>query len=179
MEFQLTTETFTQWNAKHQTCFNLRTLNIRDIDWLDFLGGTEGKESTCNAGGRGLILGKRPWRRQWLPTPVFLPGVSHGQRNWQATDHGVENSWTQLKRLTVSDWLGKASQKSSAVFSLRIITFFWLVLNRGWYLSHQGTIRSYNQVKISRENMSGHCPYPYHVRGYHLLNAYHELSAYM
>ena len=23
---------------------------------------------------------KIPWRREWLPTPVFLPGESHGQR---------------------------------------------------------------------------------------------------
>ena len=22
-----------------------------------------------------------PWRRDWLPTPVFLPGESHGQRS--------------------------------------------------------------------------------------------------
>ena len=26
-------------------------------------------------------MGKIPWRRQWQPTPVFLPGKSHGQRN--------------------------------------------------------------------------------------------------
>ena len=24
---------------------------------------------------------KIPWRRKWLPTPVFLPGDSHGQRS--------------------------------------------------------------------------------------------------
>ena len=24
---------------------------------------------------------KIPWRRQWLPAPIFLPGESHGQRN--------------------------------------------------------------------------------------------------
>ena len=24
---------------------------------------------------------KIPWRRAWQPTPVFLPGESHGQRN--------------------------------------------------------------------------------------------------
>ena len=24
---------------------------------------------------------KIPWRRAWLPTPVFLPGESHGQRS--------------------------------------------------------------------------------------------------
>ena len=26
-------------------------------------------------------VGKIPWRRKWLPTPVFLPGESHGQRS--------------------------------------------------------------------------------------------------
>ena len=25
-------------------------------------------------------VGKVPWRRNWQPTPVFLPGKSHGQR---------------------------------------------------------------------------------------------------
>ena len=25
--------------------------------------------------------GKSPWRRKWQPTPVFLPGKSHGQRS--------------------------------------------------------------------------------------------------
>ena len=30
----------------------------------------------------GLIPGSgRPWRRAWQPTPVFLPGESHGQRS--------------------------------------------------------------------------------------------------
>ena len=26
-------------------------------------------------------VGKIPWRRAWLPTPVFLPGEFHGQRS--------------------------------------------------------------------------------------------------
>ena len=26
-------------------------------------------------------FGKIPWRRKWQPTPVFLPGKSHGQRS--------------------------------------------------------------------------------------------------
>jgi len=26
-------------------------------------------------------VGEIPWRRAWPPTPVFLPGESHGQRN--------------------------------------------------------------------------------------------------
>ena len=28
-----------------------------------------------------LLVVKIPWRREWLPTPVFLPGESHGQRS--------------------------------------------------------------------------------------------------
>ena len=48
-----------------------------------FSGGSDGKESACHAGDLGLIagLGKTPWRREWLPTPVFLPGEFHGQRS--------------------------------------------------------------------------------------------------
>jgi len=43
---------------------------------LDFPGGSEDKESACNSGDLGSIprLGRFPWRREWLPTPVFLPG---------------------------------------------------------------------------------------------------------
>ena len=26
-------------------------------------------------------VGKIPWRREWLPTPVSLPGEFHGQRS--------------------------------------------------------------------------------------------------
>ena len=26
-------------------------------------------------------FGKIPWRREWQPTPEFLPGKSHGQRS--------------------------------------------------------------------------------------------------
>ena len=37
----------------------------------------------ANAGDMGSIPGSRrfPWRRTWHPTPVFLPGESHGQRS--------------------------------------------------------------------------------------------------
>ena len=31
--------------------------------------------------GLSLWVGKTPWRRAWKPTPVFLPGESHGQRS--------------------------------------------------------------------------------------------------
>ena len=32
---------------------------------------------------------KDPWIRNWRPTPVFLPGKSHGQRNLAEIVHGA------------------------------------------------------------------------------------------
>ena len=42
-----------------------------------------GKESTCQCRRCGFDpwVGKIPWRRKCQPTPVFLPGKSHGQRS--------------------------------------------------------------------------------------------------
>ena len=50
---------------------------------LGFPGGSEVKASACNVGDLGSIpgSGRFPWRRKWQPTPVFLPGESHGWRN--------------------------------------------------------------------------------------------------
>ena len=48
-----------------------------------FPGGSVGKGSACNVediGDAGSV-GTIPWRRTWSPTPVFLPGESHGQRS--------------------------------------------------------------------------------------------------
>ena len=40
-------------------------------------------------------IGKIPERREWQPTPVFLPGRSHGQRSLVGyTIHGVTKSRT-------------------------------------------------------------------------------------
>ena len=67
---------------------------------LGFPGGSDGKESACNAGS---IPGfeKIPWRRAWQPAPAFLPGQSHGQRSLVGyTVHGVAESDT-TERLTL------------------------------------------------------------------------------
>ena len=40
-----------------------------------------------------------PWRREWQPNPVFLPGEFHGQRSL-AKIHGGSKSGTQL-----NEWL--------------------------------------------------------------------------
>ena len=40
---------------------------------------------------------KIPWRRKGQPTPVFLPGESHGQRSLRGTLHEVRKSRTRLR----------------------------------------------------------------------------------
>ena len=46
-------------------------------------GGSYGKESACQGRRPGFDPWVRniPWRWAWQPTPVFLPGESHGQRS--------------------------------------------------------------------------------------------------
>ena len=49
----------------------------------DFLGGWVVKNLPAMQETRtqSLVLGRFPWRREWLPAPVFLPGEFHGQRS--------------------------------------------------------------------------------------------------
>ena len=60
---------------------------------LGFPGGSVVKNPSANAGDTrdmGSIPGKIPWNRKWQPTPVSLPGESHGQRSlagWQRVGH--------------------------------------------------------------------------------------------
>ena len=56
------------------------------VDQMEgFLQWLKGEESSCQC-RRGRRCGfyplirKIPWRRKWQPSPVFLPGKSHGQR---------------------------------------------------------------------------------------------------
>ena len=51
--------------------------------WVPLPGWLSGKEPICQCRRCRLDpwVGKIPWRRKWQPTPVFLPGKSHGQRS--------------------------------------------------------------------------------------------------
>ena len=59
-------------------------LSASTVYWRGFPCGAVVKNSPANGGDAGSIhpwVGKIPWRRKWQPTPVFLPGKSHGQRS--------------------------------------------------------------------------------------------------
>ena len=78
--------------AQSQT--RLKQLSSSSSNYLTgFSGGA--KEPTCQCrrqkgSGFDPCVRKIPWRRVQQPTPVFLPGESHG--NWQATVFRVSQS---------------------------------------------------------------------------------------
>ena len=68
-----------------------------------FPGGSDDKESVCNAGDLGLIpgSGRSPWIRDCLPTPVFLPGEYRQRSLVDYSPWGLKGSET-TEQLTLS-----------------------------------------------------------------------------
>ena len=74
---------------------------------LALTGSSEVKASAWNAGDPfDPWIGKIPWRRKWQPTPVLLPGESHGQRSLAGygpqdrkeldMTEAIQHAWTSL-----------------------------------------------------------------------------------
>ena len=97
-------------------------------------------------------VGKIPWRRKWQPTPVFLPGKSHGQRSLAATAHGVTKSHTRLNIwASVQKWLiiklismfrDLPFNFVQTLFTIVLWCSCWLCLLRGNIVSYLGTARA-------------------------------------
>ena len=64
---------------------------------MGFPGGSAGKECGLKGGIPGFDpwVGKVPWRREKLPTPVFWPGEFHGGSPWGCKEW---NTTEQLSR---------------------------------------------------------------------------------
>ena len=70
----------------------MNKLNLHNPWWL-------GRQRICLQWRRPGFYpwaGKIPWRRTWLPMPVFLPGESHGQRSLAGYSTWGCKSHTQL-----------------------------------------------------------------------------------
>ena len=67
---------------------------------MGFPHGSDGKESSFNAGDLGSIrgLGRTLGERNGQPIPVFVPGDSPDRGVWQATVYGVAE-------LYITEWL--------------------------------------------------------------------------
>ena len=79
---------------------------------MGFPGGTNGKEPACQCKRCKRLrfnprVGKIPWRRAWQPTPVFLPGESHGRRSLGGCRHHQDfrEQWAASgSKQTLSPW---------------------------------------------------------------------------
>ena len=64
----------------------INLLHTANHNYWGFPGGASGKEPACQCKRQKRRwfdpwVRKVPWRRAWQPTPVLLPGESHGQRS--------------------------------------------------------------------------------------------------
>ena len=84
--------------VRKMTTFSVSCANVLP---RGFPGDSDDKESTCNARYLGSIPGLRrfPWRREWLPTPLFGSGELHEQRSLAGY-----SSWGR-KELETAEWL--------------------------------------------------------------------------
>ena len=73
---------------------------VRKIPWIrrTFPGGSDGKESVCNAGYPGLIpeSGRPPGEENGNPLQYSCLRSPMDRETWRATVHGVAKSQTQL-----------------------------------------------------------------------------------
>ena len=70
--------------------------------------------------GFGPWDGMIPWRRSWQPTPVFLPGESHGQSNlvgYSSWDHKESDITEVTEHLSGSQNHKKAGKANSRLTS--------------------------------------------------------------
>ena len=70
-----------EWGA---IAFSIPNPRFHHLSPIHFPGGTRRNEPTCQQRRCKRCrfdpwIRKIPWRRAWQPTPVFLPGESHGQ----------------------------------------------------------------------------------------------------
>ena len=106
-----------KWGCVHRDRNQVRKCLSHNFNLLSFPGASDGKESAYSAGRPGFdpLSRKIPWRREWIPTPVFLPGESHGKGKLVGY-----NPWG-WKDSDMTEWLNTSIYISNLFFSKR----FW------------------------------------------------------
>ena len=112
-----------------------------EYSWLGLPWWLSDKESTCN-GGRlrklrfYLWVGKRPWRRKWQPTPVFLPG----KISWTEEPGGLQSMGLQRVR---HDWSDLACSTLFSMWTIHTIRNYSLLI---WEKTHYLVCEEFAQL---------------------------------
>ena len=79
-------------------------LNTKYCKHTGFPGGSDSKESACNAGDPASTRrsGRFPWKREWLCIPVFLPREFNGQRSLAGYSPPGHKESDMTEQLTLS-----------------------------------------------------------------------------
>ena len=82
------------------------------------------KEPACQCRRLGSIPGSGkidPWRRKWQPTPIFLPGKSHGQRSLAGySPWGCKRVGSQLSNQTILITFTIPQKRRAALYFLKL-----------------------------------------------------------
>ena len=103
-----------------------------------FPGGSMGKESSCQCSRHrkhrfAPWVRKIPWRKEWQPTPILLPGESHGQRRLAGNSPWGRQSQTQLSMYALCGHGTKTEAKTIGKCPTHFLSFCFL---HCWLLSH-------------------------------------------
>ena len=98
---------------------------------MDFPGGSDGKASAYNIGDLDSIpgVGKSP-KREWLPTPLFLPGEFHGHRSlinyspWSCKELEMTEQISLLQLLKNNDYISLFCTIYSCCLSILYIVVY-------------------------------------------------------
>ena len=119
----------------------------RHRDWMGFPGGARGKKPTwqCRRPQRCWFdpwVGKIPWRRPWQPSPVFLPGESHGQRSLAGygpqdrkeldMTEAIQHAWTSL--------VAQMVKNPPAMWETWVRSLGWEDLMEKWKATHSNIL---------------------------------------
>ena len=82
MDFEVVPIFFSIVNSVENHSYTSFFMQIYKV-FMGFPGSSDGKESACTAGDPGSMpgLGRFSGEGNGKPTPMFLPGESHGQRS--------------------------------------------------------------------------------------------------
>ena len=102
-----------------------------------FPSGSMGKESSCQCRSRrkhrfAPRVRKIPWRKEWQPTPIFLPRESHGQRRLAGHSPWGRQSRTQLSMYALCGQGTKTEAKTTGTCPTHFLSFCFL---NCWLLS--------------------------------------------
>ena len=119
--------------SEHSPVASLPNKNISK-SITGFPGATSSEEPSCqcrrcNRPGFDPWVGKIPWRRAWQPTPVSLPGDSHGQRSllgYSLWGYRKSDTCSQAKSIrgsetlfSIEGWSWRERKVTSPVISIR------------------------------------------------------------